>query len=66
MIHPSQAAQVIIGKPVWVVALNQNVALIKIPDKYLDFSDVFLVEKTLVLAKQIELHKYANELEDGK
>ena len=38
----------------------------KIPDKYLDFVNVFLEKKTLVLLERTKLNKYTINLEDGK
>ena len=39
---------------------------VKIPDKYLDFADVFSEEKALVLPERTELNEHAIDLEDGK
>ena len=39
---------------------------VKIPDKYSDFADVFLEEKTLVFLKRTKLNKHDINLEDGK
>ena len=39
---------------------------VKIPDKYLDFADVFSEEKTLVLPERTELNEHAINLEDSK
>ena len=42
---------------------NQEV---KILDKYSDFVNVFLKEKSLILPEQTKLNKYAINLKDGK
>ena len=55
-IHPDRAAQI-------ASLLAEEV---KILDKYLDFTDVFLEEKALVLPERTELNKHAIDLEDGK
>ena len=39
---------------------------VKISDKYLDFTDIFLKEKALMLPKCTELNEHAINLEDGK
>ena len=39
---------------------------VKIPDEYLDFTDVFSEEKALVLPERTELNEHAIDLEDGK
>ena len=39
---------------------------VKIPEKYLDFADIFSEKKALVLPERIELNEYAIDLEDGK
>ena len=39
---------------------------VKIPDKYLDFTNVFSEEKVLVLSKRTKLNEHAINLEDGK
>ena len=39
---------------------------VKIPDKYLYFTNVFLEEKTLVLPERTKLNEHAINLEDGK
>ena len=39
---------------------------VKIPDKYLDFTDIFSEKKALLLPKRIELNKYTINLEDDK
>ena len=39
---------------------------VKIPDKYSDFTDVFLEEKALVLPKRTKQNEHAIDLEDGK
>ena len=39
---------------------------VKIPDKYLYFTDVFSEEKALVLPERIKLNEHAIDLEDGK
>ena len=64
-IHSSRAVQVD-SKPAQVAALNQQEAPIKVPAKYLDFSDIFSAEEALVLPEQTKLNEYAIELEDGK
>ena len=38
----------------------------KIPDKYLDFTNVFSEEKALVLPERTELNEHAIDLDDGK
>ena len=38
----------------------------RILDKYLNFIDIFLKEKTLVLLERIELNEYVIDLENGK
>ena len=55
-IHPDRAAQI-------ASLLTEEV---KIPDKYLDFTDVFSEEKALVLPEHIELNEHAIDLENGK
>ena len=55
-VHPEKAAQI-------VSLLAEE---IRIPDKYLDFADVFLEEKALVLPERIKLNEHAINLEDGK
>ena len=39
---------------------------VKIPDEYLDFTDVFSEEKALVLAERTKLNEHAINLENGK
>ena len=39
---------------------------VKISDKYLDFTNVFLEQKALVLSKCTKLNKYIIDLENGK
>ena len=39
---------------------------IKIPNKYLDFTNVFLERKALVLSEHIKLNEYIIDLKDGK
>ena len=55
-IHPDKAAQItsLLAKKV------------KIPNKYLDFSDVFSEEKALALREYIELNEYAINLENSQ
>ena len=55
-IHPDREAQI-------ASLLTKEV---KIPDKYLDFIDVFSEEKALVLPERTELNEHAIDLEDGK
>ena len=55
-IHPDREAQI-------ASLLTEEV---KIPDKYLDFTDIFLEEKELVLPERTELNEHAIDLEDGK
>lgn len=64
-IHFSRVAQVN-SKPAQVAILNQKKAPTKILVKYLDFSNVFLVKKALVLLEQTELNEYVIELKNGK
>ena len=47
-------------------ALKQDECPTKVLVKYLDFADVFSVEKALVLPERIELNKHAIKLEDNK
>ena len=39
---------------------------VKIPEEYLDFTDVFLEKKALVLPERTELNEYTIDLENGK
>ena len=55
-IHPDRAAQI-------ASLLTEEV---KIPDKYSDFTNVFLEEKALVLPERTKLNKHAINLKDGK
>ena len=55
-IHPDRAAQI-------AFLLTKEV---KIPDEYLDFTDVFSEEKPLILPERTDLNKHAIDLEDGK
>ena len=55
-IHPNRAAQI-------ASLLTKEV---KILGKYLDFADVFLEEKALVLPERTELNKHAIDFEDNK
>lgn len=64
-IHSFQVVQVG-SEQVQVAILKQNKASIEVPAKYLDFLDIILVEKVLVLLKQIEFNEYVIKLEKGK
>ena len=55
-IHPDKAAQI-----TSLFAIESG-----IPDEYLDFADVFLQEKALVLPECTKLKKHAIGLENGK
>lgn len=55
-IYLSQTVQIINSNPVPVAAPKQDKAPFKIPIKYLDFSDVFLEEKALVLPGQTKFN----------
>ena len=55
-IHPDREAQI-------ASLLTEEV---KILDKYSDFTNVFLEEKTLILSKRTKLNKHAINLKDGK
>ena len=55
-IHPDKVAQI-------ASLLTKKV---KIPDKYLDFADVFSKEKALVLHEHTELNKHVIDLKDDK
>ena len=55
-IHPVQKAQIIL-----LVAKK-----VQILNKYLDFSDIFLDEKALILPKTIKLNQYVINLQEGQ
>ena len=55
-IHPDRAAQIAF----------LPIEKVKIPDKYSDFTNVFLEEKALILLKRTELNEYAIIPDDGK
>ena len=55
-IHPDRAAQI----------ASLLAKKIRIPDKYSDFANVFLEEKTLVLPERTKLNEHAINLEDSK
>ena len=55
-LHPDKAAQI-----AFLLAKK-----IQIPNEYLDFANVFLEEKALVLPERTKLNEHAINLEDGK
>lgn len=49
-----------------VATLKLNKASTKVPNKYLDFSNIFLEKKALVLPERTNLKNYAIELKNNK
>lgn len=53
-------------RTVQIAALKQNKVPTKVVVKYLEFSNVFLAEKTLLLLEQTELNNQAIKLKNNK
>lgn len=65
-IYPSWVAQIINNKLVQIVILEQDKVSTKIPLKYANYIDVFLLDLVIELSEKMNINEYAIELEEGK